>query len=384
MRQRLPRVICGVAITLSLLVTGAACADSGGSSGSTTKCGFKIAFFGALSGGNAALGINIRDGAQLALGQYNAKHSDCEVELVSKDSGGSPDQAPPLATAIAGDPKILGVVGPTFSGESKVANPILSGAGVVILTPSATNPALANQGWKTFHRALGNDASQGPGAARYIKNVLKAQKVFVIDDASEYGKGLAGEVKTTLGNLVVDSDVIQEKQTDFSALVAKIQARGPDVIFMGGYYREGGPFAKQLRGAGVKATLVGGDGMKDDAFIQGAGKEAAEGTIMTCPCVPPEKIGGDFASEYKAKTNREPGTYSGEAYDAMNILLKGIEAGNTTRAKLNTFVSGYTGKGITTNFKFLENGELDPASVAIWAYKVQNGKIVPDQEAPKS
>jgi branched-chain amino acid transport system substrate-binding protein len=265
-----------------------------------------------------------------------------------------------------------------------VANPILSQAGVVIITPSATNPTLAKQGWKTFHRGLGNDASQGPGAANYIKNVLKAQKVFVIDDASEYGKGLADQVKSTLGGLVTGTDVIQEKQSDFSALISKIQAANPDVIFHGGYYREGAPFLKQLRGAGIKAAYVAGDGVKDDAFVEGAGKDAAEGAILTCPCVPPEKLGGSFPADYKAATGRDPGTYSAEAYDAATILIKGVEAGNTTREKLNTFVGGYTGQGVTTSFKFLADGELDPASVAVWAYKVQSGKIVADQQIPKS
>jgi branched-chain amino acid transport system substrate-binding protein len=373
------------AIALAMAGVSACTSSSGsGGGGGTAACGFKIAFFGALSGGNAALGVNIRDGAKLAVDQYNGKHASCKVDLVNKDSSGLPDQAPPLATAIAGDPKILGVVGPTFSGESKVANPILSSAGVVILTASATNPALAKQGWKTFHRGLGNDASQGPAAGRYIQNVLKAQKVFVIDDASEYGKGLTDQVKATLKNLVVGSDVVQEKQTDFSALIAKIQALNPDAIYQGGYYREAGPFVKQLRGAGIKATYVGSDGVRDEAFIQAAGKDAAEGSIMTCPCVPAEKLGGTFAADYKAATGRDPGTYSAEAYDAANILLKGIEAGNTTREKLNTFVNGYTGKGVTTTFRFLQDGELDPASVAVWTYKVQNGKIVPDQEVAKS
>jgi branched-chain amino acid transport system substrate-binding protein len=384
LRQRLVRVVGGVALAAAMVAGAAACANSNSGGSSAKSCGYKIAFFGALTGGNAVLGINIRDGAKLAVDQYNAKNKDCKVDLVDKDSVGSPDNAPPLATAVAGDPKILATVGPAFSGESKVADPILSSAGVVILTPSATNPTLATQGWKTFHRGLGNDASQGPAAARYIKDNLKAQKVFVIDDASEYGKGLADQVKSTLGPLVVGSDVIQEKQTDFSALVAKIQAANVDAVFHGGYVREGAPFLKQLRGAGVKATYVAGDGVKDPALIDGAGKDAAEGAILTCPCVPPDKLSGSFPADYKAATGRDPGTYSAESFDAANILLSGIKGGNTTRAKLNDYVSAYTGQGITTKFKFQSNGELDPGSIAVWAYKVKDGQIVADQQIPTS
>jgi branched-chain amino acid transport system substrate-binding protein len=374
----------GAALAAAMVAGAAACASSNSGGTSANSCGQKIAFFGALTGGNANLGINIRDGAKLAVNQYNDKHKDCTVELVERDSEGSAEKAPPLATALAGDSKVLGVVGPAFSGESKVADPILTSAGAVILTASATNPALAQQGWKTFHRGLGNDASQGPAAAKYIKEILKAQKVYVIDDASEYGKGLADQVKSTLGSAaVVGSDVIQEKQTDFSALVAKIQAANPDAIFHGGYVREGAPFLKQLRGAGVKATYVAGDGVKDDNLISGAGKDAAEGAVLTCPCVPGDKVGGSFPADYKTLSGRAPGTYSAEAFDAANILLKGIEAGNTTRAKLNDFVNKYEGQGITTKFKFQSNGELDANSVAVWAYVVKNGQIVADKEIPK-
>lgn len=385
MKQALARAIGGVAM-IGLLAVSAACADDSSGSGDTatgSTCDLKIAFFGALTGGNAQLGINIRDGAKLAVDQYNTKNADCKVGLVEKDSAGDPAQASGLATSLVADTKLLGVVGPAFSGESKVANPILSKEGVVIITPSATNPALATQGDKTFHRGLGNDASQGPGAANYIKTVLKSQKVFVVDDASEYGKGLADQVKQVLGATVVDSAVVKEQQVDFGAVIDQVKGSAADAIFWGGYYREASPFLKQYRDAGGKAKFIAGDGVKDQAFVDGAGAANAEGAILTCPCVPPEKAGGTFAADYKAATGREAGTYSAEAFDAANIMLEGIKAGNTTRDKLETFVDSYQGQGVTTKFKFQENGEIDPASVAVWAYKVEAGKVVAEQETPK-
>jgi branched-chain amino acid transport system substrate-binding protein len=358
--------------------------DSGSDAGGAKDCGYKIGFFGALSGGNAQLGINIRDGAKLAIDQYNKANANCTVEMVNKDSQGSPDQAPALATALVQDTKVLGVVGPAFSGESKVANPILSDAGVVIITPSATNPALAKNGWKTFHRGLGNDASQGPAAATYIKNDLKATKIFVIDDASEYGKGLAEQVKTTLGSAVTGTAVIKEQQTDFAAVVQQITAGGADAVFFGGYVREAAPFLKQLRESGSKAKFIAGDGVKEDVLVSGAGAANAEGAVLTCPCVPGDKASGTFPADYKAATGRDPNTYSAEAYDAANILLAGIKAGNTTREKLNDFVNKYEGQGVTTKFKFQPDGEIDPASVAVWAYTVKAGKIVADKEIKTS
>lgn len=386
MRQKLARVIGGVAM-LALVAGGTACSSGGDDTASGgDACGSKIAFFGALTGSSAALGINENNGVKLAVDKYNKENANCKVELVSLDSQGSPDQAPGLAQKAIDDTKILGIVGPAYSGESEAAGPLFNEAGLVTITPSATRPSLAEQKWKTFFRAVGNDFSQGPAAGNYIKNVLKADKVYVIDDQSAYGAGLADEVKKLLGPAVVGSDKVQGegKQTEFSAVVTKVKAAGVKAIFYGGYYQEAGLIRKQLTAAGVTAPLVAGDGVNDAAYITSAGAAAAEGTILTCPCQPATEARGTFAQEYKALTGTDPGTYSDTAYDAANILLAGIKAGKTTREGLLEFVKGYSGEGVAASYKFVENGELDPAQVKVWAFKVVGGKVVPDQEIPKS
>lgn len=343
-------------------------------------CGNKIAFFGALSGGNANVGINPRDGAGLAVAQYNAANAGCQVELVSVDSQGDPLLAPALAQKVVEDPKVLAVVGPVFSGESEAANPILDAGGVTVITPSATRPSLAEQGWKTFHRVVGSDAVQGPAAGRYIKSVLRAQRVVVIDDTSAYGKGLADEVRRVLADLVVRSAVVQPRQADFTAVVADIRSNGADAVFYGGYYAEAGPLLRRMRTAGIKATFIAGDGAKDRGLLLGAGNSAAEGAVLTCPCLPPDKAKGTFTRDFTAAFGRAPGTFSAEAFDATNILLAGIEAGNLTRASLLAFVNAYDGDGIATTYRFDSKGEIAEAAVTIWAYRVVNGEIVSDQE----
>lgn len=371
---------------LALVAGGAACSSGGDETASGDKCGNKIAFFGALTGSSAALGINENNGVKLAVDKYNKENADCKVELVELDSQGSPDQAPGLAQKAIDDAKILGIVGPAYSGESEAAGPLFSEAGLPTITASATNPTLAQQGWKTFFRAVGNDLSQGPAAGNYIKNVIKADRVFVIDDQSAYGAGLADEVKKVLGSAVVDSDKVQGegKQTDFSAVVTKAKAANVKAVFYGGYYQEAGLIRKQLTAAGVTAPLVAGDGVNDGAYITSAGAAAAEGTILTCPCQPATEARGTFIEEFKALNGTDPGTYSDTAYDAANILLAGIKAGKTSREGLLEFVKNYSGEGVAASYKFVEGGELDPAQVKVWAFKVQGGKVVPDQEIPKS
>lgn len=363
----------GIPVAAAALVLSG-CGTTGGSTGTATgakKCDQKIGMFGALTGANANLGIYIRNGAKLAIDEYNAKHSDCKVTLADFDSQGEATQAPGLAKKAIDDKKIVGIVGPAFSAESKAADPLFNEAGLVTITPSATATELSTYGWKTFFRNIGNDGTQGPAGAKYIKDTLKSTKTFVIDDASPYGKGLADTVRKALGALVVDNDEIQQKQTDFGPSVTKVKASKADTLFFGGYAPEAAPLVKQLRDAGWKGTFVSDDGVKSQAFLDNA-KTSAEGSIITCPCAPGDVV-PEFAANYKKAYNADPSTYSGEGFDSAQILLDGIAAGKD-RAGMLDFVKAYDKKGVTKQLKFDAKGES--ADLSVYAYKVEGGKIV--------
>ena len=388
MRQILARAIGGVAV-IGLIAGAAACNKSSGSdtASGSSKCGYELAYFGALTGTSANLGVNISHGAELAVQQYNTKNGANCVTLKKFDSQGAAEVAPGVARNLVADKKILGVVGPPFSGESQAADPIFDQAGIPTITPSATNVTLSTKGWKTFHRAVANDGAQGPAAADYIKDVMKATKVFVADDQSAYGAGLAAGVKTTLGPLVVQSDQTEGdgKQTDFSGTVQKVIGSKATVLFYGGYYANAGLIRKQLTANGWKGTLVGGDGMNDPGLAKAAGNAAAAGTILTCPCSPSAKAGGTFLTDYKKAWNEDAGTYSDVAFDAANIFLGGLDAGDTTTAKMNTYLSTVDYKGIANEYKFTAVGELDPSLIKVWAFKVDaTGVPVADQEITTS
>jgi branched-chain amino acid transport system substrate-binding protein len=374
--QRMARVTVAAAV-ITLAVAG--CGGGSGDKGSDfSDCKYQLGFFGALTGDQANLGINIRNGAQLAIEQHNEGAGEC-VGLKKFDSAGDPAQAPALARKAVGDKTLLGIIGPAFSGETKASGGTFEQGKLPLISASATNPLLAENGWTTFHRILGNDNTQGPAAAKYIKDVMKAPKVFVVDDATEYGEGLAKIVTRDLGAAVVGTDTVQVKQTDFAATVTKIKASGAKVFFYGGYYAEGGLLRKQLTDAGGKdITMVAADGVKDPGFVKAAGQAAAEGTVLTCPCLPPSKTTGSFAADYKERFDIDAGTYSGEAYDAAGVFLAGVDAGKTTREAMNDFVGAYSGDGVTKAIKFDAKGEV--ANPVIWAYKVKGGQIVEDQE----
>ncbi|ASR37178.1 branched chain amino acid ABC transporter substrate-binding protein [Prauserella marina] len=336
-----------------------------------------LAYAGTINGQNAALGQNILNGVKLAVNRHNDANPDCQVVLKEFETEGTPDRAPGIVTQVVNTPEIIGVVGLPFSGESKAAGNIFDEKGLVQVTPSATNPALSENGWKTFFRGLGNDNAQGPAAAKFITGELGAQSVCVVRDDSEYGVGLANAISNELGDAASCQEKVKTKQTDFSAIVNSIKSANPDAIFYSGYYQEASPFAQQLYDAGVEATFVGPDGVKDDEFVKSAG-DAAEGVYFTCPCVPADQF-TEFTEGYKQLSGgKEPGTYSPEGYDIATILLKGIDSGVTDRAGLLEYVKNYEGQGLTKSFKWDEKGEL--AASTVWTYKVEDGKIIRNTE----
>jgi branched-chain amino acid transport system substrate-binding protein len=279
-------------------------------------------------------------------------------------------------------PFFIGVTKPAFSGESEAANPIFEQANLPAITPSATRPSLSDKGWKIFHRGVGNDFSQGPAAGNYIKNVLKAEKVFLVKDDSAYGLGLADEAQKVLGSLIVGTDTVKTGDKLFNTLVTKITGSGATAVFYGGYTAEASPLLKQLRAAGWKGTFVGGDGINDANMLSATGKADVEGTIATCPCGDPTKAKGTFVADYTAKYGSAPGVYADVSYDLANVYLQGLADGKSTRADLQAWVTAYnkTGEATGVNYKWAANGELDPAPVKVLAFKAVNGAWVADQE----
>lgn len=368
---RTRRVVSAVAAAALGLGVVAATATSA-SAAAKLPAGCKsltIAFFGAQTGDAGNLGVNISQGAKLAVMQYNAKKPKVPVTFKAFDSQGDPAQAPALAQKAVKDPCIVGIVGPAFSGESAVADPIFNRVGLPIITPSATNPALSTNGWKIFHRAVATDALQGAAAAKYIKTKFGKAKIAVIDDASDYGKGLADIVAAALGSSVVAHESIDPKAQDLSSTVAKVKAAGATVVYYGGYYDAAGRLAKQLKDGGVSATFISDDGTLDPGFVSAAGAAAA-GSIVTAPTAPVTDIKGGpaYAAAYKKAFGQDSGTYSAEAYDCANFFLAAIKASKTTRADIQKYVSTAAFVGLTKTLKFGSNGELSGGAIYAYTY----------------
>ncbi|MDP1804680.1 MAG: branched-chain amino acid ABC transporter substrate-binding protein, partial [Acidimicrobiales bacterium] len=261
-RQRVLRSLSVLAVAA---LTFSACGDDGGETetgtgqtGGDTRT-YAIAFVGPLTGDNANLGINIRNGAKVAVQEAN-RAGGPKIELKEFDTQGDPAQATTLKERFVNDQSIIGIVGPTFSGETRAVMQPLQEANLVMVSASATNAALptAVPNQTVFHRLVPDDDVQGKGVADYVSKKLGAKRAAYVDDNSEYGKGLADGTRKLLeaaGVPTVATDSIDPRSQDFSAAVNRLKQANPDLIFYGGYYSEAGRLRKQLVDGGVRVRF---------------------------------------------------------------------------------------------------------------------------------
>ena len=371
-------LVVGVASALVLSACAAPADTTDGGSASTES--FSIAYQGPLTGADAKYGEYAKAGIEIALADYAAAYPDApKVTAIYSDSQGDPAQAPALAADLINNADVLGVVGPAFSGETEATEPAYSEAGLVTVSPSATRVSLSEQGWSTFFRVVANDGAQAPAAAKLLTDVIGAETVFLIDDASAYGVGLGDGIKAALGDKVVGTDSVEKgSTTDFSATVTKVTASGADAVYYAGYATDAGLIQKQLAAAGYEGAYASGDGSLESTFIETAG-EASEGAYLTAAA---GAAGDDFVAKWDALTvsdKGEIGVYSTEAYDAAWVILSGIGEGNTTRADVLAWVAAYDADGITKHIAFDETGEV-AGSGGVYYYLVKDGAF----EAPVS
>lgn len=382
------RVLRSLSVLAVAALTLSACGDDGGETetgtgqtGGDTRT-YSIAFVGPLTGDNANLGINIRNGAKVAVQEANQAGGP-KVELKEFDTQGDPAQATTLKERFVNDQSIIGIVGPTFSGETRAVMQPLQEANLVMVSASATNAALptAVPNQTVFHRLVPDDDVQGKGVADYVSKKLGAKRAAYVDDNSEYGKGLADGTRKLLeaaGVPTVANDSIDPRSQDFSAVVNRIRQANPDLIFYGGYYSEAGRLRKQLVDGGVRVRFLSGDGSLDQGFITAAGAAGAEGAQLTCACkLATEDAGGklgEFAKDYKSLNGAAPGTYSTEGYDSASILIKGIKEGKTDRRALLDYVENLGSfEGVGKNISFEANGNIK--ATGVFVYEVKGGKL---------
>jgi branched-chain amino acid transport system substrate-binding protein len=398
MRKRSLSTVVAIAAVAAVALTACGSSKSGSKAktGSSSGKTYTIAYQGPLSGGNAQLGLNMTYAVQLAVNQANSGTSQFgklpfTLKYTKQDDQGSATQAPTAAQALIGDSNVVAVVGPAFSGATKASGPFYSQANLATVSPSATAPDLANNGWKNFFRVVADDNAQGPADAEYLSKVVKATNVYVVDDASAYAAGLASSFKGAAGsnNLKIESETApgttqcqagNGNVQQYDALASKIKNANPQAVFYAGYYCDFALLAKALKSGGYTGTLMSDDGSLDPKYVSQAGASVANGTLISCACstLGDSAAATKFTSEFKSLAGFDVGTYSAEAYDAANAIITVMkkisdDGGAITRDSVVTGLGSVDYKGLTKEVKFESNGNI--AGTAVYVNKVENGTI---------
>jgi branched-chain amino acid transport system substrate-binding protein len=344
----------------------------------------KIGSASPLTGSQAHIGIDIRNGVQLAIEDLNARGVEIggkkvKFEMVAEDDEANPTKATTVAQKLT-DAKVAAVVGHFNSGASIPASKIYSDAGIPQISPSSTNPKYTQQGFKTTFRVVAHDDQQGPTLGRFAVEKLKIQTVAVIDDSTAYGQGIADAFERTVkagGVKVLAREHTTDKDTDFKAILTRIKGRKPDLVMFGGIDPQAGPMVKQMTELGIKAKFIGGDGMQTPNFIKLAGT-AAEGVMASTPGLPKDQMPGgkEFLAKYKGKFNAEVELYAPMGYDAVMVFIDAMKrAGSTDPAKFLPEVGKTKYQGVIGPIAFDDKGDLVNGPITI--YVVKGGKWDP-------
>ena len=336
-----------------------------------------------LTGAQTHIGKDNENGARMALDEVNAAGltlggKPVRLELIAEDDGAEPKTATIVAQKLV-DAGVAGVIGHLNSGTSIPASKIYLDAGIPQISPSATAVKYTAQGYKTAFRVMANDAQQGAALGQFAVKTLKAQKIAIIDDRSAYGQGLADEVEKAVkaaGGTVINRQYTTDKATDFAAILTAIKGKGADLIVFAGMDPQGGPMAKQMKSLGLKAQLLGADGLQNGNFIKLAGADA-EGVIASSPGLPLEKMPGGPA--FKQRFNAQYGeiqVYAPYAYDAMQVFVAAMKrADSADPKKILVELTKTDHTGVTGQIRFDAKG--DTVGGAVTLYQVKSGAWVP-------
>nr|WP_223189741.1 branched-chain amino acid ABC transporter substrate-binding protein [Streptomyces sp. TRM68416] len=392
-----------IAITAALAagaLTLTACGsrdDDGGSDSSNGDTKVIIGVDAPLTGDLSALGLGIKNSADLAAKTANKENfvDGVTFEIKALDDQAQPSSGQQNASTFVADKNVIGAVGPLNSNVAESMQKVFDDAKLVQVSPANTGPGLSQgadwqtkkaRTYKSYFRTSTTDAIQGPFAAQYVYNDSKKSKVFVIDDKKTYGAGLAAtftdEFKK-LGGKVVGTEHINPDTKDFSAVATKVKNSGADVVYYGGEYPQAGPLSKQIKAAGVKVPLVGGDGIFDPKFIELAGNNS-DGDLATSVGAPIEELDSakKFVEDYKAAGYKEAfAAYGGYSYDATWAIIEAVKKvvedndgklPKDARAQVTAAVQNVSFDGVTGKVAFDEFG--DTTNKQLTVYAVENGE----------
>jgi branched-chain amino acid transport system substrate-binding protein len=348
---------------------------------SSASAQLKIGVAGPLTGPNAAFGAQLKNGAEQAAADMNAKGgiNGQQIQLVFGDDASDPKQGVSVANKMSGD-GVKFVIGHFNSGVTMPASEVYQENGIYVITPSATNPKITEREMWNVFRTCGRDDQQGEVAGKYILSNFKGKKIAIVHDKTTYGQGLADETKKTVnagGMKEVLYEGINIGEKDFSALVSKIKQSGADLVYWGGLHTEGGLIVRQMRDQGVKAPLMGGDGITSDEFAS-IGGPAVEGTLMTFPPDPRKNPAAAEVVKAFAAKNINPEAYTLYSYAALQVIaMSAADAKSLDTKKVAAATqSGKAFKTVIGDLAYNKKGDITRLDYVTYTWKKgPDGKI---------
>jgi len=335
-----------------------------------------IGVAGPMTGPKAAFGEQFRHGAQKVIADINAKGGVLGQKLVAVygDDSCEPKQAVAVANDMASK-KVPFVAGHFCSGSSIPASDVYAETGILEISPGTTSPVYTERGLPNVFRTCGRDDQQGRTTAEYIARTQKGKTVAIIHDRSAYGKGLADRTRDELHRLGIKEvmyEAISVGDKDFSSLVTRLKSEKVDLLFLGGYYTEGGLIVRQMRDQGLKTILMGGDALVTEEYWAITGP-VGEGTLMTFSPDPRKNPDNADLVKYFRENNYEPEAYTLYTYGSIQAWAQAVEkAGTTDTKKVAAVLKANTFDTVLGRIGFDPKGDILAPSYVMYAWK--NGK----------
>src|SRR6202158_524972 len=349
----------------------------------------KLAVGGPITGPSAATGAQMKNGVDQAAEDINAAGGILgqKIAVSYGDDVSDPKQGVSVANKFSAD-GVKFVVGHYNSGVTMPSSEVYQENGILQITPASTNPKVTERGMWNIFCVCGRDDQQGKVAGEYIVKHFKGKKIAIVHDKTTYGKGLADETKAAL-NKGGMKDVLYEGvntgEKDFSALVSKIKQSGADLVYWGGLYTEGGLIVRQMRDQGVKAPLMGGDGITSDELAS-VGGPGVEGTLMTYGPDPRNNPAAkDVVAKFRAK-KFEPEAYTLYSYAGVQIIKQAAEAAKSLDPKkvAEKMHSGMHFKTVLGDIAYDKKGDITKLDYVMYIWKKDASGKVTYVECPGS
>jgi branched-chain amino acid transport system substrate-binding protein len=343
----------------------------------------KIGLITPLSGDVKTFGESVRNAFEIAVEEANAKGgvSGRKITTFIVDDKNDPTEASNAANLLINQDGVQAIVGSVTSKTTIPVSDLAQSSRIPTITGTATNPKVTVADGKRkdyMFRACYTDSFQGTVMAKFARDTLRAANAAVLYDASnDYSKGIAEVFRDAflrMGGKVIAYESYGKDDVDFSALLTKVKATKPDVLFLPDYYNKVGLIAKQVKETGLKVTLIGPDGWDSPELVKVAG-DAIEGGYFSNHYSPedtrPEVV--NWVKKYKEKFKQTPDALGTLAYDATNMLLEAIRKANSSDpGKIRDALASLSGfTGVTGKFTMDKNGDPIKSAVII---QIQGGK----------